>query len=81
MDGKGGEALGDSPSLTQAQGKEWGLQPGPLEGQRWDSQEGASPGVQGRVSAELGGRWWEQDGHRVREGPCLQSLAVPPGSL
>ena len=81
MDGKGGEALGDSPSLTQAQGKERGLQPGPLEGQRWDSQEGASPGAQGRVSAELGERWWEQDGHRVKEGPGLQNLAVPPWSL
>ena len=73
LDGKGREALGDSPLTASTQGKEQGLEPGALEGQRWESQERASPRTQGKVVGE--------DGHGVRGGPGLQSMAVPPPSL
>lgn len=59
-------------------GKEQGLEPGALEGQRWESQETASPGPQGWASAELRGGGAGRTGAESEGVPALRAWLILP---
>lgn len=78
LDGKGREALGGFSFNRKHAGKEQGLEPGALEGQRWESQERASPGPQGWASTELRGGGAGRTGAESEGVPALRAWLILP---